>query len=75
MKPHLTYYLSLADAMAMFKKMNTRKHRAAGYSFSLSEREHGSYASNISNYREYKTPVHIVKLEIFYEKPNGKEND
>lgn len=73
MKPHLTYYISLADAMAMFKKMNTRKHREAGYSFLLSEREHGSYAS--SNYREYKTPVHLVKLEIFYEKPNGKEND
>ncbi len=72
MKPHLTYYISLKHATAMIKKMNTKKQRDSGYSFSLTEADEGrkfQVFGSANNYSDYKPDVVLYKLEIFYKKP------
>lgn len=73
MKPHISWLISLPHAMKMFKKMNMKKHRDAGYSFELEEVEDqtgvwGHYKEKY--FADYTRGTTIFKLNIYYEKPN-----
>jgi len=59
--------------MKMFKKMNIKKHRDAGYRFELNEVEDQKKVwgrPQEAFYANYKLGTTIFKLEIYYEKPN-----
>jgi hypothetical protein len=73
MKPLLTYFMSMPDATALVKKMNIKKHRNSGHFFELDDdvdqrtvwRNHSQFFKNYN-----RTDTYIVRLRIFYEKPN-----
>ena len=72
MKPSITYYISLPHAVAMIKKMHTKKQRSTGYHFELEQCEDQHKARCQPQrmfYADYKHGTELFKLQIFYEKP------
>lgn len=74
MKPQLTWYISFPHALALIKKMSTKKHRDAGYRFELDEVEDQRRVWNnpdrmfYGTYKNWETIIY--KLQIYYEKPD-----
>lgn len=65
--------MSITDASALIKKMNVKKHRNAGYFFELDDVEDQRAVWNNPDrtiYRDYKYGTPLVRLRIFYEKPD-----
>ena len=77
MKPSITYYISLPHAVAMIKKMHTKKQRNAGYHFELEEYPDQNLVWNKPDkmfYADYKWTTTIYELKIFYENPCPQKN-
>lgn len=73
MKPHLTYLISHPHAVAMIKKMSTKKQRNQGYSFEMEDipeaEQFNAHQRKYQHYANYNIVTTLCRLNVFYEKP------